>query len=137
MAHLVLYDGLCGLCNRSVNFILHHDRHEAFMFASMQSDISRQILAKHGNSPDSLDTLILINDFDTAAESVMTRSDAALFVMSELRGWYRVFDILRVLPKWIRDRAYNLIARNRYGWFGKYDACPLPDVRYRGRFIDR
>ena len=136
MPHLVLYDGVCGLCNRAVRFVLRHDRKVEFEFASMQSETGRKILEANGCSPDELDTFVLIVNFESDSETVLSRSDAASFIARELGGWCGFFGIIRIMPRPVRDWFYGAIASNRYRWFGKYDSCPLPPEPYRDRFVD-
>lgn len=134
---IVLYDGVCGLCNRLVQFILKRDRNDRFRFAALQSDFGRRILLRHGRDPEILDTVYLVLDHTEPTERVLTRNDAVATVLEQLGGFWRVAATLfRLFPRSVRDRQYNLIARNRYQIFGKYDACPLPDPKLRHRFID-
>jgi predicted DCC family thiol-disulfide oxidoreductase YuxK len=95
-----------------------------------------RILERHGQSPADLDTFYVVTDFDQPGSSAGAL-DAALFVLRELGGSWRMLAALgRVLPKFLRDEAYNLVARNRYRVFGKFDACPLPDPKDRHKFLD-
>ena len=132
---VILYDGICGLCNRGVRFLLKRDRKGVFRFAALQSAASKKILARHGIEPDALDTFYVVSDFGMAGERTLSKSAAALYIAARLGGVWKVAAVLRI-PSWLRDLAYDLIARNRYRIFGKYDACPLPEARYRDRFID-
>jgi predicted DCC family thiol-disulfide oxidoreductase YuxK len=134
---ILLYDGVCGLCNRSVQFTLRHDRRDIFRFASLQGPTASRVLGRHGQSPANLDTFYVITDFEQPAEHLLSRSDAALFVLSALGGPWQVLAAGgRILPKAIRDTFYNVVARNRYQVFGKFDACPLPDPKDRHKFLD-
>ena len=133
---LILYDGVCGLCNRGVRFVLKRDRKSVFRFVALQSAASKTILARHGIEPDALDTFYVVSDFGMAGERTLSRSAAGLYIAARLGGIWKVAAVLRILPSWLRDLAYDLIARNRYRIFGKYDTCPLPEARYRDRFID-
>lgn len=134
---VLLYDGICGLCNRLVQFTLRHDRKDAFCFASLQGRTAVRILERHGQSPANLDTFYVVTEFDQAGEHLCARSDAAVFVLRELGGGWRVLATIGgVLPKFLRDAAYNLVARNRYRVFGKFDTCPLPDPKDRHKFLD-
>jgi len=133
---VILYDGVCGLCNRGVRFVLKRDRAGAFRFASLQSSAGREILARHGITPDALDTFYVIPDFGLADERVLAKSSAALYIAARLGGVWKAATMLRVLPPRVRDRVYDTIARYRYRMFGRYDTCPLPEARYRDRFID-
>ncbi len=135
---ILLYDGVCGLCNRFVQFVLKRDRNDRFRFAALQSDFAGAILARHGVSAADLDTVYLVRDFQQAGESVANRSDAAVAVLSALGGfWSFVSRLLGILPRPLRDWGYNIVAGNRYRIFGKYDICPLPDPRERHKFLDQ
>jgi predicted DCC family thiol-disulfide oxidoreductase YuxK len=134
---VLLYDGVCGLCNRLVRFTLRHDRKDTFQFAALQGPMAARILKRNGQSPVDLDTFYVVTAVDQPAEHLLARSDAALYVLRELGGGWSVVAMFgRVLPKVLRDAIYNTIARNRYRVFGKFDACPLPDPKDRHKFLD-
>ncbi len=134
--HLVLYDGVCGLCNRLLQFLLRHDHRRVFSFASLQSAVGQATVERSGGNPRDLTSFYVVADYKTTASRVLTRSDAALFVASEL-GWpWRSAQWLRSVPNGIRDRVYDLIARHRYQVFGRYERCVIPSPEFRGRFID-
>ena len=134
---LILYDGVCGLCNRGVRFVLKRDRNGLFRFAPLQSSASRKILSQYGVEPDALDTFYVVVDLGKASERLLSRSAAALHIAARLGGaWKLAAAALRILPSGMRDRLYDLVARHRYRFFGKYQTCPLPEARYRERFID-
>jgi predicted DCC family thiol-disulfide oxidoreductase YuxK len=135
---ILLYDGVCGLCNRSVQFILRHDRNAIFNFASLQSPIARTILARHGADPADLDTVYLVVNYNQPDEALLARSDAVADILRRLGGVWNLFGaILSLVPRPLRDWGYNLVARNRYRIFGHYDTCPLPTPETRSRFLDR
>ena len=135
-AHLALYDGVCGLCNRLLQFVLKYDRRGVFNFASLQSDMGKMHVARAGGNPDELTTFYVIADFRTPRPRFLTRSDAALFVVTQL-GWpWKALGAAVVLPTPIRNRIYDAIARRRYRIFGKYEQCLLPGPDVRERFID-
>ena len=134
---LILYDGVCGLCNRGVRFVLKRDRNRVFRFAALQSSASRKILAQYGVDPDALDTFYVVVDFGKARERLLSRSAAALHIAARLGGaWKLAAGALRILPLPLLDRLYDFVARHRYRIFGRYNTCPLPEARYRERFID-
>ena len=133
---VVLYDGVCGLCNRLVRFVLKRDHNAVFRFASLQSSVAQQILIRHGITPDALDTFYVVSDFATPGERVLSKSAAALYVAAKLGPVWKAAAVLRILPRRMRDAIYDTIARHRYRVFGRYDTCPLPEARYRERFID-
>jgi len=134
---ILLYDGVCGLCNRAVRFVLKRDRQDRFRFAPLQSEFARNLLTRHGANPDNLDTFFMVLDCGQPTERLAARSDAALMVLRELAGvWAGFGAVLRVFPRWLRDWAYNRVARSRYRIFGQYATCPLPEQKHRHRFLD-
>jgi predicted DCC family thiol-disulfide oxidoreductase YuxK len=143
MAHpIVLYDGVCGLCNRFVQFILRHDRKKVFRFASLQSGFAVRILASHGVNPGVLDTVYVVLDSDTLdseskSERLISRSDAVLFVLQQLGTlWRFAASVATLVPRFLRDAAYNSVARYRYRIFGCSEACTLPCDQDHSRFLD-
>jgi predicted DCC family thiol-disulfide oxidoreductase YuxK len=134
---IILYDGVCGLCNRLVQFVLKQDSRDRFRFASLQSDFATRVLRRHGAAPEDLDTVYLVSDHALAGERLASRSDAAIAVLNELGGGLSVLGVvLRLFPRWLRNWGYNLVARNRYRVFGKYDSCPIPSEKDRRKFLD-
>jgi predicted DCC family thiol-disulfide oxidoreductase YuxK len=134
---ILLYDGVCGLCNRLVQFILRRDRHAIFRFASLQSALAAGILARHGANPSDLDTVYVVLNHELPDESLLSRSDAVLFVLKQLGGpWRPAASLLQFLPKFLRNAAYNAIARHRYRLFGRSEVCTLPRDQDRSRFLD-
>jgi predicted DCC family thiol-disulfide oxidoreductase YuxK len=137
VSSVILYDGVCGLCNRLVRFVLKRDKHDQFRFASLQSSFAANALQRHGITLHSLDTFYLLLDYESPSERLLSRNDAATEVLVKLGGIWRLWAaLLRLLPRRFRDWRYNLIARTRYRIFGKYETCPLPDVKDRHRFLD-
>lgn len=133
---LILYDGVCGLCDRFVRFALAHDRGAVFAFAALQSDLAARALARHGLRAATLDTVYLIEDFEGPNERVSAESEAALRVCDRLARPWAWLGAFRVVPRLIRDRAYRFVARHRYRIFGTFDSCPLPSRETRARFLD-
>jgi predicted DCC family thiol-disulfide oxidoreductase YuxK len=134
---IILYDGVCGLCNRFVQFVLKRDRRDHFRFAALQSAFAREILLRHRLDPGTLDTVYLVVNYGTPDEYLLARNDASAAVLRELGGFWRLLArILDLLPARFRDWRYRLIARSRYRVFGKYDSCPLPDPKDRSKFLD-
>jgi predicted DCC family thiol-disulfide oxidoreductase YuxK len=133
---IILYDGVCGLCHRLNRFVLARDPTGRFRFAALQSALARETLARHGRDPLDLDTLYVVLGHGRPDERLLGKSEAALWILRELGGAWRAAAMLRVLPRWLRDPGYDLVARTRYRLFGRYDACPLPDPRHRARFLD-
>ena len=141
---VLLYDGVCGLCNRTVEFLLKRDHADLFRFAALQSALGHRILEKHGANPSDLDTFYVVLDFDAALaaeakqnETLLARSDAVSFVLRELGGvWRALGGLFRLLPGTVRDWAYNVVVRHRYRILGRYDSCPVPSEADRRRFLD-
>jgi predicted DCC family thiol-disulfide oxidoreductase YuxK len=127
---VVLFDGVCNLCNGAVRFVVRHDRRGRFRFASLQSEAGQALLRRHGLDPADLFSVVLVD-----GGRVTTRSDAALDVARGLGGAWRAAGLLRAVPRPVRDRVYDWVARNRYRWFGRRDACMLPSPELRARFL--
>jgi predicted DCC family thiol-disulfide oxidoreductase YuxK len=132
---VLFYDGVCAMCDRAVQFVLRHDAAGRFRFAALQSEFARAVLTRHGCEAGALDTMYLLLGAGSAAERLLGRSDAILAVLQELGGAWRALALLRLLPRSLRDRAYDFIARHRYRWFGRYDQCVLPPPEVRTRFL--
>ena len=134
---ILLYDGVCGLCNRVVRFALRHDRKDRLRFAPLQSALAKEFLTRHGFDATQLETMAVVVNPDTEQEKVLVRSDAVLVLLSELGGaWGWIAWLGRRVPSPMRDNAYRAVANVRYRVFGKYDSCPLPRAEERGKFLD-
>lgn len=130
MPPIILFDGVCNLCNSSVQFIIKRDKAAKFRYASLQSETGRKILEQFHLPVDTFNSFVLYQD-----DKIYTRSTAALRVFSQLKGWKWV-GALSYVPRFIRDGVYNLVARNRYRWFGKKDVCMIPTPELKSRFLD-
>ena len=135
--HLVLYDGVCGLCNRLLQFLFKHDRGAIFRFASLQSATGRSTVAQWGGNPDELRSVYVVADFRTPHARAFTRSDAALFVAGELPWPWKFMRVGVIVPRPIRDLMYDAVARSRYRIFGRYEQCMIPGPELRRRFVDQ
>jgi predicted DCC family thiol-disulfide oxidoreductase YuxK len=134
---VILYDGVCGLCNRLVQFVLRHDSGGRFRFASLQNGAASAVLRRHGIDPQALDTMYLVSDHQQPTERLAARSEALILILRGLGGFWRALAALFMLfPDRLRNWFYNLIARNRYRIFGRYATCMLPEEKYRSRFLD-
>jgi predicted DCC family thiol-disulfide oxidoreductase YuxK len=138
MAHpIILYDGVCGLCNRLVQFVLRRDRRGVFRFAALQSGLAARVLARHGMDARRLAAVCVVVDLDGPEERLLVRSDAVDFVLRELGGGWGVLGrVLQIVPRALRGWGYGVVARYRYGVFGKYEVCAVPREEDRGRFLD-
>ncbi|MDR6196133.1 thiol-disulfide oxidoreductase DCC family protein [Siphonobacter sp. SORGH_AS_0500] len=125
---VILFDGVCNFCNSTINYIIDHDegRHR---FASLQSEFGQELLKKNKRSITNFDSVILWED-----GCLYEKSEAALRIAKHVKGWKWLW-AFRFLPLFLRNGVYNLIARNRYTWFGKREACRLPSLEERARFV--
>lgn len=129
-APIVLYDGTCGLCHRSVKFLLHHERADTLTFAPLQGETAAALRARHPEIPDNLDTVVFIED-----GRVHLRSKAFLYVSHHLRAPWRWAYAFRWFPAIVLDLLYRLIAKIRYRVWGRADECTLPSPEQRARFM--
>ena len=135
---ILLYDGVCGLCNRLVRFTLGHDRQNLFRFASLQSSFAAEILQRHAISPEGMNTVYIVLDYQQPPERLLARSEAVAFILEKLGSYWVLWGRLcSLFPRRLRDASYNLVATNRYKIFGKFDTCPLPDPQHRHKFLDQ
>ena len=127
---IVFFDGVCNLCNSSVQFIIRREGTDTFRFAALQSDVVQELLpAKYREQ--GLQSLILLED-----AKVYTKSSAVLRISRRLSGLWPLFSVFIFVPKFLRDFMYDLIARNRYRWFGKTEQCMVPNPHLKSKFID-
>jgi predicted DCC family thiol-disulfide oxidoreductase YuxK len=134
--HLILYDGVCRLCNRWVGQTLPRDPKGLFHFASLQSDLGRSLLVRFGKEPDLLDTIYVLVDYKSGSPRFLARARAVLFVIRRLESPWRLLGICNILPSSFLDTCYSVLARNRYRLFGRYEQCLMPAADYASRFID-
>ena len=127
---IILFDGVCNLCNGSVNFIIERDKKDIFRFASLQSEIGKKLLLERGLNPLILDSVILIEP----GIAYYRKSSAALEIVKHLSGGYSVLKYFSFLPESLRDGIYKVIANNRYKWFGKEESCSIPTPELQGKF---
>lgn len=128
---VVLFDGVCNLCNGYVNWLIDRDKQHLFKFASLQSDAGKKLVAELGLHGNYMDTIVLYKN-----GKGYTHSTAVLQIVSQLGGLYRLTLLLYIFPAFIRNAVYNLVARNRYNWFGKRDTCRIPTPELKARFLD-
>jgi predicted DCC family thiol-disulfide oxidoreductase YuxK len=133
---IVLYDGVCGLCNRAVQFLLKRDRHDRLRFASLQSDFAATLLKRHGVDHQDLDTVYVVLNQGETNEALLAKSDAFLLFVKEIGGVWNILRLAKIIPRPIRNRLYDFVARHRYQVFGKYESCMLPDPRHKHKFIE-
>ena len=128
---LVLFDGVCNFCNYWVNFAIKHDRRGKLRFTALQGETAKKVLPWYNINPTSLSSVIFIEN-----GKVYTQSSAVLQICRHLKGGWKLFYGLIIIPKFIRDFFYNIIARNRYKWFGKKESCMVPTDELKDRFLD-
>lgn len=127
---MLLFDGVCNLCNASVQWILKRDRKGIFKFAALQSDTGQMLLQQLGFSEKNFDTVVLVD-----GPRIFTRSDAALEIVRRIGGWWAFLTVFKIIPRPVRNAIYDWVARNRYRWFGKTEACMLPRPEWKERFV--
>ena len=132
---IVLYDGVCGLCNRLNQFLLKRDHNDRFRFASLQSSLAESLLLRHGADAKELDTVYVVVDHNRPTEHVLSRSDAIVYVLTQLGGIWKLMGIAKLVPRPLRNGLYEIVARNRYRVFGKHDACMLPEPKDQKKFL--
>lgn len=127
---VILFDGICNLCNGIVGFIIQKDPEAYFKFTPMQSTIGQSLQVKHGFNSEVMDTLVLIE-----GGSCLTKSDAALYIARHLPGLWSLLRYISYIPKPIRDWGYAIVVRNRYRWFGRKEKCMVPTPDIVNRFL--
>lgn len=130
---IILFDGVCNLCNNAVTFIIERDKNDVFRFASLQSEMGQKLTSERG-----IDIEEAMNSFVLIEPGIVyyQRSNAALEVARELSGGYSLLRYFSFLPEGFRDSIYNLVAKNRYKWFGKKDNCMIPTPELKAKFLD-
>jgi len=126
---IIFFDGVCNLCNGAINFIIDRDRKSYFKFAPLQSSIAEKYISK--SIIQNTDSIILLE-----GGKIYSKSSAALKISRKLDGPWKVLYILTIIPKFIRDYFYDIIAKNRYKWFGKRDSCRMPSEEIKNRFLE-
>jgi predicted DCC family thiol-disulfide oxidoreductase YuxK len=127
---IILFDGVCNLCNGAVNFVIERDKKKVFKFAALQSEIGQELTSKFNIDTLKVDSIILID-----GEKHYEKSTAALRIARELSGAYPLLYGFMVLPGFLRNAVYDYIARNRYKWFGKKESCMIPTPELKSRFL--
>ena len=128
---IVYFDGICNLCNWSVRFIINHDKQRIFSFASLQSRHAKSNLTYINGQGIKYDSVVYQDD-----DIILTKSDAVLKICKQLSGGWKLLYIFKIVPSGWRDRLYDIVASNRYQWFGKKDHCMIPAPEIRSRFLD-
>ncbi|MDT0690182.1 thiol-disulfide oxidoreductase DCC family protein [Salegentibacter sp. F188] len=129
---IVLFDGVCNLCDGAVKFIIEHDKKDVFRFASLQSEFGQKLIAERGLDPEELDSVVLIEP----GVAYYRKSTAALEISRELSGGYSLLKNFLLLPEGFRDLIYDFVANNRYKWYGKKESCMIPTPELKAKFLD-
>ncbi len=127
---IILYDGVCNLCDKSVRFIMKHDHQKQFLFVFLQSDASVKLLLQLNDKNTDLNSIVFIED-----EIIYKKSTAVLIILKRIGGFWGLFYFLKIIPFQVRDYIYDLIANNRYKWFGKNKSCNLDSIQNKNRLI--
>jgi len=133
--HILMYDGYCGLCARVTRFTLTRDPKGIFRFAAIQSEFASNHIRAHGKEPDDLDTFYVLVDPGEPSERLLSRTGAAIYVLSQIGRPWTWASWLHVLPNFVLDAGYDFVAKNRYRLFGRSDSCLLPEPEWQERFI--
>lgn len=128
---IILFDGVCNLCNGVVQFVIRRDKQDTFRFAPLQSEVGEKLTSERGIDTTKVDSIILIEP----GVAYYTKSDAALQIGKDLKGYRTLSSLLHVFPKGLRNLIYDLVARNRYKWYGKKDACMIPTPELQAKFL--
>ena len=129
---IILFDGVCNLCNSSVQYVIKQDKKDIFRFASLQSEIGQKILKHIGISQRNIDSII----FYESGKAYYYKSTAALEIAKNLGGFFTYGFIFRIIPKGIRNVIYDYVARNRYKWYGKQESCMIPTPELKSKFLE-
>jgi len=127
---VLLFDGVCNLCNATVQYVIRNDRQKVISFASLQSNFGLQVLSENKFDTTSLKTVVYLKN-----GKVFSKSAAFILLMRDLGGWHKLMLVFWIIPKFLRDAVYDLIAKNRYAVFGKRDECYVPTPELLERFI--
>ena len=131
MGPIVFFDGVCNLCNWSVDFILKRDPKKIFRFVSLQSKVASDLLEMEGVHAHNMRTIILLKNGKT-----FYQSNAILEIVRQLTAPWPLLYVFKLVPRFVRDGLYNLVSKNRYSWFGKRDTCRIPSIDERGQFLE-
>ncbi len=128
---IILFDGVCNLCNGAVQFVIKRDKKDVFRYAALQSEIGERMVAERGIDTSKTDSIILVEP----GVAYYTKSDAILEITKAFGGLWSLFGIFQWLPRGLRNVVYDLVARNRYKWFGRKDQCMIPTPELQAKFL--
>lgn len=128
---IILFDGVCNLCNSAVQFVIQHDKKDVFRFVALQSELGKEILNHIGINPKNIDSIILYEP----GIAYYYKSSAALQIAQNLGGFWHLGTIFRIIPTGISNQLYDFIAKNRYKWYGKNESCMIPTPELKSKFL--
>ena len=128
---IILFDGVCNLCNGAVQYVIKRDKKDVFRYAALQSAIGEKLIEERGIDTSKLDSIILVDP----GVAYYTKSDAALEIGRDFGGLWKALALFTWIPRTFRDAIYDFVARNRYRWFGKKDACMIPTPELQAKFL--
>lgn len=128
---IILFDGVCNLCNSFVQFVIKYDKKDIFRFVALQSDLGKKIIKNIGLENKNIDSVV----FYEPNVFYLIKSNAALEILENLGGIFKIAILLKIFPRFFRDFIYDFIARNRYKWLGKKDSCMIPTLELKAKFL--
>lgn len=129
---IILFDGVCNLCNSSIQFVIKRDADDLFRYAALQSEIGQKLISERNIDTENIDSIILIEP----GVAYYTKSDAALQVGKSLKDYRTISSVFNLIPSGLRNIVYDYVARNRYRWYGKKDQCMIPTPELQSKFLD-
>lgn len=129
---LILFDGVCNLCNGAVNFIIKRDKNNIFLFAALQEEVGKHMIRKYRVDTSKVDSILTLS---STTQNLEFKSDAALSISKHLGFPYSLLPVFKIVPKFLRDGVYDIIAKNRYRWFGKQEVCMIPTPELKSKFL--
>jgi len=128
---VILFDGICNLCNSSIQFVIKRDRKDVFRYAALQSEIGQELIRERNIDTSKVDSIILIDP----GVAFYTKSDAALKIGLSFGGIWTLLNVFNLIPSSLRNIVYDFVAKNRYRWFGRKDACMIPTPELKAKFL--
>lgn len=128
---IILFDGVCNLCNASVQFVIKHDKKDVFRFVPLQSELGLKIIKHIGIDITNTDSIVLYEP----GKAYYYKSEAALLIIKEFGGIYTILRILALFPKFLSNFVYDLVAKNRYRWYGQQESCMIPTPELAAKFL--
>ncbi|WP_347550143.1 thiol-disulfide oxidoreductase DCC family protein [Pseudalkalibacillus hwajinpoensis] len=128
--NVILFDGVCNLCNGVVKLMFKYDKKAVFSFAALESEVAKRLLNEVGMKNNVPDSVVVIN-----GSNALVKSDAALYIVKRLGGFFQLLVVFKILPRQLRDKLYDAVAKRRYRWFGKQESCMMPTPEHRKRFL--